>query len=257
MNAIEAVTVHVRTNYQSGLVFLSFALSFVGAFLALTIARRIQLQRKISITNLLSASIALGGVSVWSMHFTGMLALNIGMGTGYSLLETIVSLIAAIGATAIAIVFLAKAPLKNSRLCASGIFLGCGIVVMHYLGMSGMRFPGYIEWSWDYIAASVVIAVIAACTALWLTFRAASVSKRAIASIIIATLVCAMHYTGMAAADFVCVSIPENRWATPVGKFVTSSMNLPFIVTILAISMALIIGYEQILHEIYSKDKKR
>ena len=42
------------------------------------------------------------------MHFTGMLALNLGMGSGYSMVETLLSLCAAVAATSVALAFVAR-----------------------------------------------------------------------------------------------------------------------------------------------------
>ena len=56
------------------------------------------------------------------------------------------------------------------------------------------------------MAGSVLIAVIAAAAALWIAFNVRKASYRFIAAFIMGLAVCAMHYTGMAAADFVCVA---------------------------------------------------
>lgn len=121
--------------------------------------------------NVLAAGSALGGIGVWSMHFTGMLALRLGMGSGYAMAETLVSLVAAVAATSAALAFVAQRPDSNVRVLGAGALLGLGVAFMHYLGMAGMRFPGFIVWSWDVVGLSVLIAVAAASAALWLAFR--------------------------------------------------------------------------------------
>ena len=81
----------VETSWRMGLVALSYGIAVLGSFVALTAAQRIRRRTGISWLNLLAAGTALGGIGVWSMHFTGMLALNLGMGSGYSMVETLVS----------------------------------------------------------------------------------------------------------------------------------------------------------------------
>ncbi len=243
----------LQPSYQFSLVLLSYVLAVTGSFVALTAAKRIRFGNQgISLFNLLAASTALGGIGVWSMHFTGMLALNLGMASGYSMVETIVSLIAAIGATAAALGYVAQDPSSSRRILVAGAFLGLGVATMHYLGMFGMRFPGYIVWSWELIALSVVIAMVAASAALWLAFRTSSISLRIVAAAVMGVAVCSMHYTGMAAADFVCVSPPAERFATVQGFLVLSSLDLPALTGIFAVGMALVIAYEQWLQKTFS-----
>ncbi|MGB3070845.1 MAG: MHYT domain-containing protein [Ottowia sp.] len=243
----------LNTSYEVSLVLLSYILATVGSFVALTAARRIRYGNNgISLFNLLAASTALGGIGVWSMHFTGMLALKLGMASGYSMVETVVSLVAAIGATAAALAYVAKDPGSPRRILTAGILLGLGVAVMHYLGMYGMRFPGFIVWSWEIVALSVVIAMAAASAALWLAFRTRALSLRMVAAAVMGVAVCAMHYTGMAAADFVCTSPPTERFATLNGFLVISAMNLPALTGIFAVGMILVIAYEQWLEKAFT-----
>lgn len=187
------------------------------------------------------------------MHFTGMLALDLGMGSGYSMFETVVSLLVAIGATCLALAYVARNPRSNQRLLIAGSLLGLGVAVIHYLGIFGMRFPGYIIWSWDVIAVSVLIAIAAASAALWLAFRTESLAMRGVAAVVMGAAVCSMHYTGMAAADFVCTSASQERYATPQGLFVISAMDLPLLTITTAIGMACLIGYDQLLQRVFSQ----
>ena len=161
-----------QTSYDLGLVALSYAIAVLGSFVALTAARRIRgEQGGTRWLNVLAAGAALGGIGVWSMHFTGMLALRLGMGSGYAMAETLVSLVAAVAATSAALAFVAQRPDSNVRVLGAGALLGLGVAFMHYLGIAGMRFPGFIVWSWDVVGLSVLIAVAAASAALWLAFR--------------------------------------------------------------------------------------
>ena len=196
----------VETSWRMGLVALSYGIAVLGSFVALTAAQRIRRRTGISWLNLLAAGTALGGIGVWSMHFTGMLALNLGMGSGYSMVETLVSLVAAVAATSVALAFVARRPESGLRVLGAGTLLGLGVAFMHYLGMYGMRFPGFIVWSVPTVVLSVAIAVVAASAALWLSFRTGSLGMRALAAAVMGAAVCSMHYTGMAAADFVCIS---------------------------------------------------
>jgi NO-binding membrane sensor protein with MHYT domain len=63
----------VTTSYNLSFVLLSYAISVIGSFVALTAARKIRRpDGQLSHINLAAAGIALGGIGVWSMHFIGM-----------------------------------------------------------------------------------------------------------------------------------------------------------------------------------------
>lgn len=234
---------NVLATYRPSYVALSFAISVLGAFVALTAATRIRQRGRISGFNTLAAGVALGGIGVWSMHFIGMLALSLDVATSYSMVETGVSLVAAIAASSLALGFVARAPEQLPRLLGAGFLLGLGVVVMHYLGMFGLKFGGYIRWDFAVIGLSALIAVLAATAALWLAFNTRTLALRGAASVIMGVAVCAMHYTGMHAAEFVCTT--ANRVASPQGFGYVSSMDLSALVAAVALGMAALISIDQ------------
>ncbi|MEJ5988960.1 MHYT domain-containing protein [Ramlibacter sp. PS3R-8] len=212
--------------------------------MALTAANRMrQGNGRISLINTLSAGLALGGIGVWSMHFIGMVALKLDVATGYSMLETIVSLVAAILATALALLLVAKRPDHFPTLLGAGFMLGMGVVVMHYLGMFGMRFAGFIRWNFLVIGLSACIAVVAATAALWLAFNTRTLGPRICAALLMGVAVCSMHYTGMNAAEFVCTS--ANRVTPPSGLGVVNALDLPSLVAAVALCIAALISIDQ------------
>ena len=231
----------VLSSYQPLYVALSFLLAAAGSFVALTAAIRIkQADGSYSTANTLTAGLALGGVGVWTMHFIGMLALKLDVASSYAMVETGLSLIAAILASSLALGYVARAPERMGRMLVAGALLGMSVVVMHYLGMYGMKFGGYIVWNYGVIAASIVIAVVAATAALWLAFNTATLAKRFGAALVMAVAVCAMHYTGMAAAEFICTT--ANRSAVPQGFGYVSSFSISSLVIIATLSMAFLIA---------------
>jgi NO-binding membrane sensor protein with MHYT domain len=236
-------------SYQPLLVALSFVISAIGAFVALTASAQIVgAGRRISTFNALTAGLALGGIGIWSMHFIGMLALRVGMGVSYSMAETVVSLLVAVGSSAAALLWVARGQRSLQRLLGAGSLLATGVVAMHYLGMGGMRFAGYIDWSWPVVGASVLIALAAATAALWLAFSVRRLGARLLAALVMAAAVCAMHYTGMEAADFICTS--ANPQGFPQGPGLVSSLQLPAVVSIVALGIAFMIFVDQMLQRV-------
>lgn len=232
----------VNTSYNMELVVLSYAISMIGAFMALLSARRLMPENYDPQTYrmaLISSGLALGGIGVWAMHFIAMLAVRMDLGIGYSIWETVISLIAAVAISAFAFHIVARDPRSFKRLLLAGAILGMGAVVMHYLGMYGMRFGGYFQWDYTRVALSVLIAFVAATAALWLAFNTAQISLRIIAAAIMAIAVSAMHYMGMSAAEFICTAPAEKRLAIPSGPDVVSALGLPIVVIALVFGLSL------------------
>ena len=229
----------VPSSYQMGYVALSYLVSVLGSFVALTAAFRIRAQDgSIRAGNSVAAGLALGGIGVWSMHFIGMVALKLDAASSYSLWETLVSLVAAVAGSALALAFVARDPHNPGRIAIAGVVLGMGVVVMHYLGMFGMKIPGFIEWDYGVVAISAVIAVLAATAALWLAFHMHSLAARVSAALVMGIAVCSMHYTGMHAAAFICTGDPA---IAPRGFGLFGAAQLPAIVTFVALTTAALI----------------
>ncbi len=244
----------VTTNFDTSLVILSIAFAIAGSFVALTAAGRIKRANgTLNWGNIVSAGLALGGIGVWSMHFVGMQALQLDVGTSYSLVETGVSLVAAVLGSALAFAYAAKAPAQLSRILSAGFLLGLGVVVMHYLGMYGLKIYGYIQWDYAFVAASIAIAVVAATAALWLAFNSPTLAKRAAAAVVMGGAVCSMHYVGMAAADFICTT--EARDAIPQGWGYISRFSLPSLVILITVLLIFLISLDQFYQNSIAKSK--
>jgi diguanylate cyclase (GGDEF)-like protein/PAS domain S-box-containing protein len=147
---------------------------------------------------LLAASVA-GGCTIWATHFVDMLAFRIGVPVTYDIARTASSLLLAMLVTGMALVLGLRRPEPRYRI-AGGILLGLGIAAMHYLGMSAVEFPGYLSWDWSLVFASVIggcaFGAAAMATALDLDRYRSGIAAAAL----LALAICAVHYTGMAAA---------------------------------------------------------
>src|SRR5437879_6824782 len=100
-----------------------------------------------------------------------MLAFKRPIPMSYDIGMTILSLVVAIVATSGGLYVISRQSASPLHLVLSGIFMGLGIVAMHYTGMAAMR--GHAELSYDplFVVLSVVIAIGASTAALWLAFR--------------------------------------------------------------------------------------
>src|SRR6267143_4946912 len=150
---------------------------------------------------LVAAAITMGG-GIWSMHFVAMLAFIMPIPMSYDIGLTTLSLVVAIVVTGGAFYVISRQGASPLRLVLSGIFMGLGIVAMHYTGMAAMR--GHAELGYDrlFVALSVVVAIGASTAALWLAFRTTDLWQKLIAALVMGMAISGMHYTGMRAAIF-------------------------------------------------------
>jgi NO-binding membrane sensor protein with MHYT domain/two-component sensor histidine kinase len=168
------------------LVALSILVAAFASYTALDLGGHVAAARGLARRVwLVAAAITMGG-GIWSMHFVAMLAFIMPTPMSYDLGLTTLSLMVAIFVAARAL-----------RLVFSGIFMGLGIVTMHYTGMAAMR--GHAELSYDrlYVALSIVIAIGASTAALWLAFRTTDLGQKLVAAVVMGLAISGMHYTAM------------------------------------------------------------
>ncbi|MFF2408530.1 MHYT domain-containing protein [Streptomyces sp. NPDC058092] len=140
------------------------------------------------------------GSGIWTMHFVAMTGFSVeGVVIDYDKPITFASLAVAIGMVAIGIFIVGYRGATRMALVTGGTITGLGVATMHYLGMAGMRLPGQFEYDTITVALSVVIAVVAATTALWAAVSIHGFLPSLGASVVMGVAVSGMHYTGMAA----------------------------------------------------------
>jgi PAS domain S-box-containing protein len=193
--------------YDPRLVALSCVIAVFASFASLNLAGRIRSSSGgARVLWLCSAAIALGG-GIWSMHFVAMLAFSMPVAISYDFLWTSASMLFAIVAVGAGYALIAFGSLKPVRLLLAGLVTGIGVVVMHYSGMEAMLMRATISYDRTLFVASVVIAVTAACVALWLSFRLEGLLMKLGASFVMGAAIAGMHFSGMFAATFtLCIT---------------------------------------------------
>ena len=194
-------------SYDYRLVALSVFIAVLASYAALDLAGRVtSAQGRIRQLWLTGGAIAMG-TGIWSMHYIGMLAFQLPIPVEYDGPTVLVSLIAAILASAVALFVVSRKRMGFGRALLGSLFMGGGIAAMHYTGMAAMRLDAVHTYSATLVALSVVLAVVISLVALWLAFHfrgdttAWSWMKLA-SSIVMGAAIPVMHYTGMAAATF-------------------------------------------------------
>lgn len=193
--------------YDPLLVLLSVVIAIVGAYAGLRLARGLLRQGGTLRKALLSAAAVTIGGGIWSMHFVGMLALELPVVINYDMLLTLISALVSILVTGIGLSIASYGDASLRRLAAAGVFMGLGISSMHYIGMAAVRANCVVSYSYGLVAASVLVGIAAASLALWLAFNMKGSWQTLAAAVVMGLAIAGMHYTAMAAATFLPVEV--------------------------------------------------
>jgi NO-binding membrane sensor protein with MHYT domain/signal transduction histidine kinase len=194
-------------SYDYLLVTLSVVIAILASYAALDFAGRVTAARGSARLLRLGGGAAAMGMGIWSMHYVGMLAFRLPIPVRYDWPTVLLSLLAAIFASAVALFVVSRERMGVFRAFLGSIVMGGGIASMHYIGMEAMRLPAMHHYSAELVALSVLLAIVISFVALWLAFHLrADVSawgkKRIVSALVMGAAIPVMHYTGMAAVTF-------------------------------------------------------
>lgn len=195
------------SEYNHILVAVSFAVAIFASYTALNMAGRVAGSARSNARIWLMGSGFALGVGIWAMHFVGMLAMDHAMNMRFDPFLTGLSMLIAIGSSLFALWLVSAEKLRLRRLLPGALVMGLGISAMHYTGMAALQFASIIVWNSAWVALSIIIALLASCGALWLTFRLRHEGtdvalRRAGAAVLMGIAIAGMHYAGMKAAHF-------------------------------------------------------
>ncbi len=193
--------------YDFRLVALSVVIAVLASYAALDVAGRVTSAKGgIRFLWLIGGAVAMG-IGIWSMHYVGMLAFRLPIPVQYDWPTVLLSLLAAILASAIALFVVSREKMGFMRAIVGSVFMGSAIAGMHYIGMAAMRLPAMCHFSLTIVTISFLLAIVISWVALWLTFHFRDETKsggwrKIVSAIVMGVAIPAMHYTGMAAATF-------------------------------------------------------
>ena len=181
----------------------------------------------------LAAGVATG-FGIWATHFIAMLGYDPGVVKGYDLVITALSLAVAV-LTAAAGFSLAMRRDRRFGMALGATVVGLGIALMHYSGMMAVELPGTLSWSWPYVAASVLFAVLPMILAIRLALVGERTGSAVGAGALVACATLPMHFTGMAGL----IVVPGHYALEPTPLLSPMAMGL----TIGAAAFALLITF--------------
>ncbi|WP_191601107.1 MHYT domain-containing protein [Marinomonas algicola] len=234
------------------MVIISILMSIFASYVGFNVARLAELTKSSQRRHFLlfSGSLALA-VGVWSMHFIGMLAFNLGTHVHYDPVITVVSFIPALMASWITLNILMENKIKRNTLLIGGILVGSGIGSMHYIGMAAMEMMMTLHYDLTIFCVSIVVAVVLAMLSLWIRFGLDRLNfchftpthTMIIASIVMGIAISGMHYTGMYAARF---TIPDGMELLPPDNRVSLLLGLG-----IAVITSVVIGFVSMMNMMF------
>src|SRR6202140_1958602 len=207
--------VNLMGSYNYGLVALSVLIAIFASYAALDLAGRVTAARGWTRAVWLLGGAGAMGTGIWSMHYIGMLAFILPIPVAYHWPTVLLSLLAAILASVVALAVVSRQKMGALRALAGSVLMGAGIASMHYIGMDAMRLPAICQFNSFLVVLSVVCAVLISLVALWITFHFRDEKMgidwgKTAGAVLMGTAIPVMYYTGMAAASFTPSGMPAD-----------------------------------------------
>src|SRR2546425_1463743 len=207
--------VNLIGSYNYALVALSVLIAMFASYAALDLAGRVTAAGGWTRAVWLLGGAGAMGTGIWSMHYIGMLAFILPIPVAYHWPTVLLSLLAAILASVIALYVVSRQKMGASRAVAGSVLMGAGIASMHYIGMAAMRLPAICQFNSSLVVMSVAFAVLISFAALWITFHfrdeKTGIGREKLAgAVVMGAAIPVMHYTGMAAASFMPSGMPPD-----------------------------------------------
>jgi diguanylate cyclase (GGDEF)-like protein/PAS domain S-box-containing protein len=196
----------MQGTYDLHLVGLSILIAILASYATLDVAGRVTAARKSWRIYWLVGGATSMGVGIWAMHYIGMLAFEMPMTVYYDLPTVLVSLLAAVAASTIALLTVSRDRLERRQMFLASVFMGGGIAAMHYIGMAAMRMPARTHYNPFVVALSIVLAITISYVALVLCLRVREEMqtswRKVFSALLMGAAIPTMHYTGMWAVTF-------------------------------------------------------
>ena len=219
--------------YSPLLVTCSLAAAIMASFAALRLTSNLRLLsvggRKARVTQ---AALALG-VGIWSMHFIGMLAVELPISISYDPLPTLGSALIAILVTGGALLSLHVGVRTKTRIILAGTLTGFGIVAMHYLGMSAISANCVVSYNPLGVLLAIGIGIAASIAAMELAYGTRSLIGTITGSVVLGLAISAMHYTAM---FFTIFSLGAETLVSPVPLMSGDQLAIVVVLTSFLIS---------------------
>jgi PAS domain S-box-containing protein len=225
--------------YDYAEVVRSVFIAIAASYAALDLTGRVTATRgRVRLAWLGGGALAMG-IGIWQMHLKGLLAFRLPVPVEYHWLTILAALVLAILAAAVALYRASRQKMGFAETLAGSIFMGAGIAGLHYLLMAAMRLPAVCRYSPALVVCSILLAILFSLIALLTAFGLRgetrwTVPRRIGSAIVMGAAVSAMHYTGMAAATFIPISVPDLSHAVSISPLANNGIAIVTLIVIVA-----------------------
>ena len=192
----------LTTEHDLRLVTMAGLVCVLASFTGITLFKRAQGKIGGARVKWIIGAGAATGCGVWATHFIAMLAYVPSIPIAYGVPLTLLSLAVAAGITGIGFGFAVYGPPMIGAV-AGGAVIGAGVASMHYIGMSAVEMPGYINWSWDLVSISIAAGMLLGALAVIVAKRHDTNSSLSTAALLLTLAIVSHHFIAMGAVEII------------------------------------------------------
>lgn len=202
------------------LIVLSILIGVLGSYTALDISEQIAITQGSARRWWLVGSGLTLGLTIWAMHFTAILSHKLPIPIGYDFKIVVLSILLTILASGLGFFVISNQPVIGwLTLLAGSIFIGSGIIVMHFVAMSSLQLAATPSYNLKLVVLSNMVAIAFSEVALWLTFwrrtesSVPDVARKLGSALIMGTAICGMHYIAMVSVSFRSIFLITSKFS--------------------------------------------
>src|ERR1700730_10704882 len=157
-------------HYDYRIVIRSVLIGVIGGYCTIELAERVTASRnRARFYWWIGGCIALA-IGTWSMHYTGMVAFRLPIPVLYDWPTAFLSYLASLFASLVGLFVVSRREMGFTRAFIGSIFIGGGIVALHYTGIESMRLQAMCHYSPPLVTLATVAAIGFSLMSLWLMF---------------------------------------------------------------------------------------
>lgn len=192
----------LTTEHEWRLVVLAGLVCVIASLTGIVLFKRAQVsQDRARLLWVVGSGVATG-CGIWATHFIAMLAYEPAVPVAFNAVLTALSLAAAVCVTGIGFATAVYGPARWGA-PIGGAVIGAGVASMHYLGMAALEMPGYVTWSTDLVASSIVLGMAFGMASLMVAERHLKARWWAVAALLLTLAIVSHHFTAMGAVQIV------------------------------------------------------
>ena len=211
------------------LVVLSVVMAILGGYTGFGLASRVRGTSGAGRRALLAGAATFVALGIWTMHFVGTLAAPVPSDAVYLILPTIGSLLICALVVGISLFLVSVGEPSDSRVTAAALFMGAGIVSMHYVGVHAFAGGFRVEHERAMVVLAALIAVGTAYGGLRIFLARQGGTRLAWSAIAFGFAVSGMHYTATYGMSF----RPAPDLIAPADGLIASSQVLALVLALL------------------------